>query len=96
MKRHSRGTSIRISFPLFMRSESSGENCLYTSLFPPEDRKAFHELVLDELLQERVVSSRGRKVPRGVKRKMSKFHLRPRASLPTLRIDYESHIKILK
>ncbi len=38
----------------------------------------FHEAVLDEILQERVVSSRNRKCPRGVKRKMSKFPLRPR------------------
>jgi hypothetical protein len=66
------------------------------SLFPPVDRKAFHDLVLDELLQDRVVSSRGRKVPRGVKRKMSNYKLRPRAPLVAVRIDYESYIKILK
>jgi hypothetical protein len=39
--------------------------------------------VLDEILQERVVSGRGRAVPRGVKRKMSTFPLRPRRSMPT-------------
>ncbi len=47
-------------------------------LFPPRLRKTFHERVLDEILQERVVSSRGRRNPRGVKRKMSNFPLRPR------------------
>ena len=38
--------------------------------------RAFHEDVLDEILEERVVSSRGRKTPRGVKRKMSGYPLR--------------------
>jgi hypothetical protein len=35
-----------------------------------------HEAVLDEILEERAVSSRGRRNPRGVKRKMSSFPLR--------------------
>jgi len=35
--------------------------------------------VLDELLEERVVSARGHRRPRGVKRKMSSYPLRPRA-----------------
>jgi len=43
---------------------------------------AFHERVLEEILQERVVSSRGRRNPRGVKRKMSNFPLRPRGAAP--------------
>jgi hypothetical protein len=34
---------------------------------------AFHEAVLDELLEERVVSSRGRRNSRVVKRKVSNF-----------------------
>lgn len=33
----------------------------------------FHQRVLDEILEERVVSSRGRHNPRAVKRKMSNF-----------------------
>jgi len=69
---------------------------MYVASPPPVDRKAFHDLVLDDLLQDRVVSSRGRKVPRGLKRKMSNYNLRPRAPLATLRIDYESYIRILK
>jgi len=38
--------------------------------------------VLDEILEERVASSRGRRSPRGVKRKMSNFPLRPRGAPP--------------
>jgi hypothetical protein len=41
---------------------------------------AFHDSVLEEILQERVVSSRNRRNPRGVKRKMSNFPLRPRSA----------------
>jgi hypothetical protein len=52
--------------------------------------------VLDEILEERVVSSRGRRVPRGVKRKMSGYRLRPRAPQPTTRIDFTAAIQILK
>ena len=48
-----------------------------TPAFPPSspnDRLRDH--VLDEILEERVVSSRGQKKPRGVKRKMSGYPLR--------------------
>ena len=53
-------------------------------LFPPPAIPAFHEALLDELAdrRDRVVSSRGRRTPRGVKRKMSKFPLRPRRRRP--------------
>ena len=49
---------------------------------------AFHNRVLAELAapQDRVVSSRGRQTPRGVKRKMTKYHLRPRGHLPVQRL----------
>jgi hypothetical protein len=60
------------------------------------DRKAFHESVLRELLQDLVVSSRGRRVPRGVKRKMSNYKIRSRAPLPTLYVDFEKAIKVIK
>lgn len=48
---------------------------------------AIHEDVLREVAdaRERVVSSRGRHTPRGVKRKMSKYHLRPRGHRPVYR-----------
>jgi hypothetical protein len=52
--------------------------------------------VLDELLQDRVVSSRGRRNPRGVKRKMSNFPLRPRHAKPLASIDIKKAIRIIK
>lgn len=55
----------------------------------------FHESVLDEILQERVVSSRNRKCRRGVKRKMSKFPLRPHHSKPSAPIDFKRCLVII-
>jgi hypothetical protein len=52
--------------------------------------------VLEEILQERVVSSRGRRNPRAVKRKMSNFPLRPRHTKPLKSIRIEKAIKIIK
>jgi hypothetical protein len=52
--------------------------------------------VLAEILEERVASSRGRQVPRGVKRKMSGYKLRPRSRQPTTRIDFVAAIHVLK
>ena len=52
--------------------------------------------MLAEILEERVASSRGRRVPRGVKRKMSGYRLRPRAPRPTVRIDFAAAISIVK
>ena len=52
--------------------------------------------MLEEILEERVASSRGRRVPRGVKRKMSGYPLRPQAPQPTTRIDFAAAIRILK
>jgi hypothetical protein len=52
--------------------------------------------VLDEILEERVTSSRGRQVPRGVKRKMSGYKLRPRVPQPTTSIDFAAAIRIVK
>jgi hypothetical protein len=60
---------------------------------PPLLRRAFHNKMLKEILQERVVSSRNR---RGVKRKMSNFPLRPRQAKPLPRIDIPKAIRILK
>ncbi|HYZ33490.1 MAG TPA: hypothetical protein VE684_14565 [Crenalkalicoccus sp.] len=52
--------------------------------------------MLEEILEERVVSSRGRQVPRGVKRKMSNYPLRPRAPQSITRVDYRAAIRISK
>jgi hypothetical protein len=66
------------------------------ALFPPQQRKALHEAILSEILEERVVSSRHRINPRGVKRKMSNYPLRPRKRQATLRIDISKRIIIVK
>ena len=55
-----------------------------------------HEAVPDELLEERVSSSRGRQLPRGVKRKMSGYKLRLRTPQPTTRISFTAAIRIVK
>ena len=53
-------------------------------------------MVLDEILEERVASSRGRQVPRGVKHKMSNYKLRPRTPQPTVRVNFTAAIRIVK
>ena len=52
--------------------------------------------MLDEILEERVESRRGRRVPRGVKRKMSGYKLRSRTPQPTVRVDFAAAIRIVK
>ena len=54
-----------------------------TPAIPPSahDERLRHR-VLDEILEERVVSSRGQKKPRGVKRKMSGYALRRHGAVP--------------
>jgi hypothetical protein len=59
-------------------------------------RKAFHERVLDEILQERVTCRRGRRNPRGVKRKMSNWPLRRRTDKPLQSIVFSKAVRILK
>jgi hypothetical protein len=67
-----------------------------TALFPPRQRKAFHQAILDEILQDRFVSSRNRINPRGVKRKMSNYPLRPRQRRRARRIDFAQRVRIIK
>ena len=64
---------------------SSDGPCHGRSRFPPQDCAAFHRALLIELLDERVASSRTRQNPRGAKRKMSNYPLRPRHPWPTRR-----------
>src|SRR6266536_2782118 len=66
-----------------------------SALFPPQGRKKFHNAVLKEILDESVNSSRNRRNPRGVKRKMSNFPLR-RGYRRSLLIDISAAIKIIK
>jgi hypothetical protein len=65
-------------------------------LFPPRQSKVLHNAILDEILQERVVSSRNRVNFRGVKRKMSNYNLRPRKRQRTRRVDVAERIMIVK
>jgi hypothetical protein len=51
--------------------------------------------VLAEILEERVEGRRGRRVPRGVKRKMSGYKLRPRTRQPTTRVAFAAAIRIV-
>jgi len=55
-----------------------------------------HEAILDEILEERVSSSRNRINPRGVKRKMSNYNLRPRKREPARRIDFAKRVTLVK
>jgi len=59
---------------------------------PPEDQPRLLRGILRELLEERVRSSRGRTVPRGVKREMSSDPLRPRRYRRRPPLDYTPHI----
>lgn len=63
---------------------------------PPQEKKNFHEAVLQEILQERVSSSRNRINPRGVKRKMSNYNLRPRQRGRTRRINFHARLRLVK
>ena len=65
-------------------------------LFPPRQKHALHEAILDEILQERAISSRNRINPRGVKRKMSNYPLRSRKRQPTQRLNIPERIRIIK
>jgi hypothetical protein len=53
-------------------------------------------VILDEILQERVVSSRSRVNFRGVKRKMTNYNLRPRKRQRTRRVNVAARIRIVK
>ena len=51
---------IPIGSPSFTRFTWSNDAWLATERFPPLQKKAMHEAILDEILQERVRSSRNR------------------------------------
>ena len=56
----------------------------------------FHDRVVEDILEERVVSSRNRRNPRGVKRKMSTFPIRRSGLKPISKLDLQLVIKIVK
>lgn len=63
---------------------------------PPVQRKAFHERVLEEILQERLACRRSRRNPRGVKRKMSNWPLRRSRSTPQQLVIISQAIRIVR
>jgi len=62
---------------------------------PPQQKTTFHEAVLDEILEERMVSSRHRWNPRGIKRKMSNYPLRSAKGKKHLK-PIADYVQILK
>ncbi len=79
-----------------MPSALSAASSPASSLFPPQQRNAFHKAVLEEILDERVVPRRGRRNPRGVKRKMSNYPLRRNQPTPPPVLDIQKHVRIIK
>ncbi len=55
----------------------------------------FHQVVLDELLEEKVEGSRGKRNKRGVKRKMSGFPIRRRGKAERLWTEPGEAVMIL-
>src|ERR1700758_5626197 len=60
------------------------------------NRLSIQSFTISGPYEERVNSSRNRLNPRGVKRKMSAYPLRPRKPQRTRRIDYSKQISIVK
>ena len=91
------GCGLCLSFPPAHgpRGPSQAGRC--SSLPPPADRPALYEAVLDEILDQPVDSSRGRRNPRRVKRKMSSYPLqRGKPRLPPIPDPLPITIKIVK
>ena len=55
-----------------------------------------HQAIVDEILQARVVSSRGRRNPRTVKRSVGQYPIRMRSPATPERIDCANHIQVIK
>jgi hypothetical protein len=59
---------------------------------PPRRWRAYHDALPWEILEERVVSSRGRRIARGVKRKLSNYQIRPPGTTRSQPADTKLHI----
>jgi hypothetical protein len=58
--------------------------------------KRWYQQVLDEVLEERAVSSRGRHVPRGVRRRVTKYPTRKRGPSTLAKgIDYQEAVEVM-
>lgn len=57
---------------------------------------AWYQSILDEVLEERVVSSRGRRVPRGVRQRISQYRTRQRGPTNLVKgIDYQKAVAVI-
>lgn len=79
-------------FRLWKLAQGTGAELVWRlrkDLSPPRERPAFHESVLRELMDETVVSSRGRRNPRAIKRKMSNWPTRSRSRSGTSCVTFD-------
>jgi hypothetical protein len=90
-----KGVRTRTASPSCTRCASCAAGSPPGTIFPPRQRTAFHERVLDEILEERVARSRGRRHPRGVKRKMGNSPLRRRGAAPLPRAQVNAVVVIV-
>ena len=96
MKPPSKPTMIPTGSPSCTPYASSVESFRFSRPFPPQHRPAFHDTVLNEILQERVAPRGHRRNQRGVKRKMSNFPLRRRTDKPLPHVNIEKAVRVLK
>ncbi len=55
-----------------------------------------HNAILDELAEDPVVSSRGRRNPRAVKKSVGRYPIRTRCTKKPTRVDFAMSVKVLK
>ena len=66
-------------------------------LFPPlEERPAYYQAILMEMLEELVKRRHGRRIHRGVKRKMGRYPIRKRGTEPLPALDVATALELLK
>ena len=95
MKPLCRRRKIQTGCPTYTPSGIYDVGCPNLELFPPQRRKALHESLIHEILEQRVVSSRGHRKRRGVKRNQTKFPVIRARDKPE-RIDFTIRIALLK
>jgi len=72
------------------------ESSRLSSSFPSQHRLAFHDTVLDEILQERLEPRGHRRNRRAVKCKMSNFPRKRRTDKRLPSVDIRKAIRVLK
>ena len=57
---------------------------------------AWYQSVIEEVLEERVVSSRGRRIPRGVRQRISQYRTRKRGPTNLIKgLNYQTAVAII-